>query len=105
MTNKADWDKFSRSKDRFKVYDFYSANKTECFNMWLECNKDWNKVSSAVERLHESSTEGKRGWIATQGKDIRKTHDADKADQVIAARKASGMWFQSEDFPDDDDAA
>ena len=48
-------------------------------------------------------TESKRGMVAVQGKDIRKSHTKEKADAIIAARKASGLWYASEDFEHDED--
>ena len=103
MTNKKDWDSFVRSKGRFKVHEFYEANKIECFNMWLDSGKEWDQVKLKVDRLHEQRTEAKRGMIATQGKDLKKTHTEEKAQQIMAARKASGLWYPSDDFEGDDD--
>lgn len=103
MTNKKDWDSFVRSKGRFKVHDFYQNNRIDCFNMWLDCEKNWDQVSLAVERLHQHETEAKQGMIAIQGKTIKATHSKEKADAIIEARKQNGMWYASEDFPDDDD--
>lgn len=94
-----------RSKGRFQVFDYYSSNKVETFNMWLDAGKDWDKVSIQVERIHAADTEAKRGWIAVQGKDIRKTHESTKAETIIQLRKSTGMWYPSEDFENDDDDA
>lgn len=73
--------------------------------MWLDSGKDWDKVTLMVERVHAAETEAKRGWIAVQGKDIKKNHDAAKADALIQLRKTTGMWYPSEDFENDDDDA
>ena len=56
-----------------------------------------------VERLHEQRTEAKRGMIAVQGKELKRTHTEEKAQKIIDARKASGLWYPSEDFEGDDD--
>ena len=71
--------------------------------MWMDMEKDWDRVSLAVERLHAQHTEAKRGWVATQGKDLKRTHDPTKAKAIIDARKAAGLWYASEDFPEDED--
>lgn len=103
MTNKKEWDQFVRSKDRFKVHDYYQSNRIDCFNMWLDCDKNWDKVQLEVERLHAQETEAKQGVIAVQGKTIKQTHSSEKATAIIAARKTTGMWYESEDFPGDED--
>ena len=103
MTNKKEWDSFVRSNGRFKVHDFFSAQKVECFNLWLDSGKSWDTVKLKVERMHAESVESTRGWVAQQGKDIRKNHSDEKAEAIFKARKASGLWYPSEDFPDDDD--
>ena len=102
-TNKKDWDSFVRSKGRFKVHEYYEGNKVECFNMWLDCDKNWDRVQLEVERQHEQRVEAERGWVATQGKDIRKTHTEEKAEQLFKSRKAAGLWYPSEDFEGDND--
>lgn len=85
------------------MYDYFASNKVECFNLWLDHNRDWDAVALEVQRIHEEGTEARRGWVATQGKTIRETHDPEKAEQIISARKAAGMWYASDDFPEDDD--
>ena len=89
MTNKKEWDQFVRSKDRFKVHDYYQSNRIDCFNMWLDCDKNWDKVQLEVERLHAQETEAKQGVIAVQGKTIKETHSSEKAAAIIAARKTN----------------
>jgi len=105
MTNKKDWDSFVRSKGRFKVHDFYQSNRIDCFNMWLDYDKNWDQVSLAVERLHRQETESKQGLVAVQGKTIKQSHSLEKATAIMESRKSNGMWYQSEDFPDDPDEA
>eukprot|EP00435_Cladocopium_sp_Y103_P067612 s658_g30.t1 len=43
-TNKRDWDSFVRSQERFRVHEFYSTNRLEMFGMWLDCDKNWDKL-------------------------------------------------------------
>ena len=71
--------------------------------MWLDFDKDWDRVSLAVERMHRQETEAKQGMVAVQGETLKDTHSKEKAEAIIASRKASGMWYESEDFPDDPD--
>ena len=85
------------------MHDFFQNNKVECFNLWLDSNKNWDSVLLSVERSHSLKNEASKGWITVQGKELRKTHEGDKADKIMAIRKASGMWFASQDFPDDDE--
>lgn len=85
------------------MHEFYEGNKVECFNMWLDSGKEWDQVKIKVDRLHEQRTEAKRGMVAMQGKDIKKNHSEEKAQKIIAARKAAGLWYPSDDFEEDDD--
>ena len=103
MTNKKDWDSFVRSNGRFKVHEFYSTNRLECFNMWLDSGKNWDQVALEVKRVHSQETEAKSGFVAMQGKTIKENHSEEKALKIIQLRKETGLWYKSEDFPDDDD--
>ena len=85
------------------MHEYYTQNKVDCFNMWLDSGKDWDKVSLSVARIHAQHTESKRGWIAQQGKEIKKNHSETKAKAIFAARKAAGLWYPSDDFEDDED--
>lgn len=103
MTNKREWDSFVRSKERYRVFDYYQKNRIECFNIWLESGKSWDSVALHVEREHAQSTEAKSGWIAIQGKTLKQTHSEEKFRNLVNNRKSSGLWYPSEDFADDDD--
>ena len=98
-TNKRDWDKFTRSKEKYRVYEYYQSNRVELFNLWLDENKSWDAVALSVERIHKQQNESKRGWITIQGKELKKSHEPAKLEKLIQLRKSSGMWYESEDFP------
>ena len=103
VTHKKEWDSFCRSKERFKVHEYYQSNKLECFNMWLNSGKSWDAVALQVERSHQQQHESTQGWISVQGKEIKKQFNEEKAASLIASRKQSGMYYESTDFPNDDD--
>lgn len=66
VTNKRDWDSFVRSKERFRVHDFFQSNKVECFNMWLDSGKSWDEAALQVERLHKVKNESARSLDQSQ---------------------------------------
>ena len=94
-----------RSKGRFKVYDFYQSNRIEAFNMWLDSGKSWDSLALQIQRTHQIRNRATKGWITIQGKDLKKTHEASKAQHLIEARKKAGLYYPSSDFPEDDDDA
>ena len=102
-TNKKEWDKFVRSKERFRVHDYFQANKVELFNFWLDSNQSWDACQLHVQRSQEHENESKRGWVSVQGRDIRAKYPEAKAKQLMDARKADGMYYEDPDFPGDDD--
>ena len=71
--------------------------------MWLDSGKNWDAVCLSVQRIHSQKNESSRGWVTVQGKELAKTHTPEKLKQLIQTRKDTGMWFESEDFPGDDD--
>lgn len=103
VTNKKEWDSFVRSKERFKVHEFFASNRVELFNMWLDQGKNWDATVLAVKRKHLTKNQAIQGMTAVQGKDIKKQYTPDKATAIIQSRKTSGMWYPCQDFPDDED--
>ena len=108
-TNKREWDAYMRqiaskgSKLAGTVADHFQKDKVELFNIWLDCNKDWNSCKLEVERLSSSRTTAEKGWEAVQGKELRQKLSQEKFDQLVASRKASGLCFDDDDFPNDVD--
>lgn len=102
VTNKKDWDNFVRSKGRFKVHEYFQSNKLECFNMWLDCDKSWDETALQVERIQKNEVKSKRGWVAVQGTKLVEQRGKEKAEKIIKSRRESGMYYNDEDFPDDE---
>ena len=71
--------------------------------MWLDQGKSWDNVALAVSRLHTTQNESTKGLTSIQGKELKKTHTPEKYEALVKARKDSGMWYPSTDFPDDPD--
>ena len=55
-----------------------------------------------MQRKHSTETEGLSGWIAVSGHDLVKKHGEEKAKVVRERRYALGLYYNSEDFPDDE---
>ena len=102
VTHKREWDKFVRSKERFKVYGFYQSNKLDLFSIWLDSGMSWDKASLEVQRQHKSINEAKKGWEAKKGKDIMAQYGETKGKQVIASRMQQSLFYGDEDFPTDE---
>ena len=92
-----------RSKQRFKVHEYFETNRIELVNMWLDSEKSWDEVKIKVDRLHENTNEASKGFISVKGRDIKKEYGDVKGQQIIDARKESGLFYKDDDFPDDSD--
>lgn len=102
-TNKKDWDSFVRSKERFRVHEFYSTKRLELFNMWLDSGKSWDSTVLKVKRIHQEAAHAKSGWIAMQGRDIKAKLGNEKGEQIMKSRKDAGLYYLDSDFPDSED--
>jgi hypothetical protein len=85
------------------VHEFYSSNRLELFNMWLDCQKNWDNLVLQVERKHEQIHAAKSGWVAMQGRDIKAKLGEEKAAQVIKSRTEAGLYYEDADFPECED--
>ena len=108
-TDKRAWDSFMRqlkSSTRKPIavseYATTHANRVDLFNMWLQSDRDWEKCEVLVERKLEKKNQSSKGWEAFQGKVLAQKYDEAKWNKIRESRKASGLWYQDEDFPDDD---
>lgn len=90
-----------RSKQRFRVYDYFEANRVELFNMWLDSDKNWDEIKVKVDRLHENTNEASKGFISVKGRDIKKQYGDERGQQIMDARVESGMYYKDDDFPED----
>ena len=102
VTHKREWDKFVRSKERFKVFDFYQSNKLDLFAIWLDSDMSWDKACLQVERLHKTTNEATKGWIAVKGKKIIAEYGETKGRQLMASRMQSSLYYDDDDFPQDE---
>ena len=107
VSNKREWDTFMRQTSGKKfplaLADYLQSNKTDLFNFWMDSDKDWKKVELKVQRSVENENTSTKGWEAVQGKILRQKFTEEKFQKLITARKASGLWYEDEDFPADDD--
>ena len=85
------------------MHEFYSSNRLELFNMWLDCQKNWDNLVLQVERKHEQIHAAKSGWVAMQGRDIKAKLGEEKAAQVIKSRTEAGLYYEDADFPECED--
>ncbi len=93
----------SGKKFPLALADYLQSNKTDLFNFWMDSDKDWKKVELKVQRSVENENTSTKGWEAVQGKILRQKFTEEKFQKLITARKASGLWYEDDDFPADDD--
>lgn len=93
----------NRSKFPVALSEYLQTNKTELFNLWVDSGKNWNEVQLRVTRSVEARNTASRGWEAIQGKTLRERLTPEKFEKLVSSRKASGMYYEDEDFPNDDD--
>lgn len=67
-----------RSKERFKMGDYFETHKNECFGIWLDSNKSWDAVKLHVQRIHQSVNESSRGYISMKGRTIKEQYGETK---------------------------
>jgi hypothetical protein len=109
MTDKRAWDTFCRqAKSTHKMpaslSEYFVTNKTKLFNLWCDQGRDWAKCVLVLERKQEQRNTAQRGWVAVQGKDLKKKYATDEQyKKVIADRYSKGLYYDCEDFPDDAD--
>lgn len=110
MTHKKEWDQFirqatGRAKTSTVLADHIATGKVELFNMWMDSGKNWSQCTMTLERRNTMRNQSVKGYEAVQGKELRKrfADNPEKFDRLIAQRKSTGMFYQDEDFPGDDD--
>ena len=106
-TNKREWDSFCRAIQNKKTFpcelsSYVAKNKTDLFGHWLDSNRSWDECKLRVERVHQASQESLNGWIAKAGKDLVKEYGEEKGKTLMAKRFGQGLYYNHEDFPDDE---
>jgi hypothetical protein len=109
-TNKKEYDTFCRqirSSGKFPVSlsDYCQTNRLDLFNVWLDNGGDWDATKVQVERTQSQKNSTVNGWRAVQGKELRPKYTPEKFAQLVASRRAAGLFYKDDDFPDDEDDA
>ena len=105
-TNKREYDSFCRAIQNRKAFPldlsvYVAKSKTDLFNAWLDAGRNWDKCRMIMKRSHVNSNESLSGWIAKSGKDLVTEYGEEKAKSLMERRYASGLYYNSDDFPDD----
>ena len=93
----------NRSKFPVGLADYFASNKTDLFQLWLQSGRDWQKTELAVKRVVEARNTATKGWVAKQGRELKQALGEEKFKKIAASRKASGLYYEDEDFPGDED--
>ena len=56
-----------------------------------------------VRRSMECRNTTTKGWEAVQGKTLKGKYSEAKFQQIVKSRRESGLFYEDEDFPNDDD--
>ena len=86
-----------------ELSDYFANHKVELFNMWLNSNKSWDQTTLMVRRSMECRNTTTKGWEAVQGKTLKGKYSEAKFQQIVKSRRESGLFYEDEDFPNDDD--
>lgn len=78
-----------------------TKSKNCMFNAWLDAGRDWDQRRLILQRTHSNSDENLSGRIAKSGKDVVKEFGEEKGKQLMDKRYGAGLFYNSEDFPDD----
>ena len=106
MTNKKEWDVFSRqAKSRMPIAlnSMFVSQKQDLFGLWLDCQQDWQKCALEVERRQTQENISTRGWKAEQGKTIKQRYSQEKYEALCKTRISQGLYYEDPDFPGDQD--
>ena len=105
-TNKKEWDRFDR---QIKAGGFpqelqvmLKRKKTDLFGLWIDFNEDWDRVAAEVERTRETSNLSRKEWEAVQAKTLKSQMSQEKFDDLVKKRKESGLYYQDDDYPNDE---
>lgn len=93
----------SKSKFPVSLGDHYNSNRLELFNIWCDSDHDWQKTEVKVKRTIEERSRATKGWQAIQGKVLKTQLSAEKYEKLINSRKSTGLFYEDEDFPGDDE--
>ena len=110
MTHHTEWVAFNRATQNKKTFPMQLSNmllknKNDLFKVWMECGRNWDKVTMQVDRSIEQKNKAKSGWVAVQGKNIKKdwTGVSEKLETLLKSRFDTGMYYDDPDFPGDAD--
>ena len=78
-----------------------ARKKVELFNIWLENQMDWDRVSMKVERENRTSNLNRAEWEAVQAKTLRASYTEDQFNDLIKKRTEANLYYKDEDFPED----
>ena len=56
-----------------------------------------------MERIQSQVNVAKKGWVSVQGKTLKKQYSSEKAKDIIEKGIASGMYYDCDLFPNDED--
>lgn len=106
-THKREWDCFTRAISNRKAFPadlsvYAMKQKKDLFAAWLEAGRSWDKARLIITRTHKNENESLAGWVAKCGRDLVKEFGEEKAKKLFAARTAAGLYYNSDDFPDDE---
>ena len=76
--------------------------KTDLFGLWIDFNEDWDRVAAEVERTRETSNLSRKEWEAVQAKTLKSQMSQEKFDDLVKKRKESGLYYQDDDYPNDE---
>lgn len=80
-----------------------SSGKLDLFNLWCDSSRCWDAVKVEAERKTMLKNRSKKGFEAIQGKVLKERLTAEKFAQIVASRKSTGVYYEDDDFPGDDD--
>ncbi|CAK9000504.1 unnamed protein product, partial [Durusdinium trenchii] len=104
VTNKSEWEKFSRQCLDHKQFpvslaSHYLKDKGDLFR----AKKDGSQVEVEFQRRAESKKTSRSQREGMKARDIKKKYPAAKADALIQKLHKSGVFYYDPDFPNDDE--
>eukprot|EP00438_Fugacium_kawagutii_P008777 Skav220297 [mRNA] locus=scaffold2356:69318:70939:+ [translate_table: standard] len=106
VTHKKEWDSFSRAIANKKAFPadlapYLIKSKNDLFGAWLDSGRSWDMCRLTLERSRKASNEAASGWIAVKGRQLIADYGDEKGKTLMDRRYRDGLFYDSEDFPDD----
>ena len=85
------------------MQDYFQQHRVELFNVWMDSGKSWDQCQLHCQRKQSHKNQSEKGWTAIKGRDLKQQMSEEKFATLVKSRMASGLYYDDDDFPDDEE--